>query len=90
MIEKDNSSYYSFSRQDGECSRMAKVRRNLDEEVLHKQLVLPSSLGKGNICKTSLEKYVHSREGMKTFPTGKWSMYPCVSCTTSNHNIEKC
>jgi hypothetical protein len=38
---------------------------------------------------------VHSKEGMKTFPTSKigmnlWSKYPCASCGTSNHNMEKC
>jgi hypothetical protein len=53
IIEEDNSSYYSSSRQDGEFSRMDEVRRNSDEEVLHKKLVLPSIPGKGNRCKTS-------------------------------------
>jgi hypothetical protein len=91
MLEKDNSSYYSFSHQDGECSRMAKARKNSNEEVLHKQLVLPSSPEKGNMCKTSPNKYVHATgERMKTFPIGKWSMYTCASCGISNHGVEKC
>jgi hypothetical protein len=40
MIEKDDSSYYSFSHQDGECSRIVEARRTSDEEVLHKQVSL--------------------------------------------------
>jgi hypothetical protein len=56
MIEKDDSSYYSFPHQDGECSRMVEARRTSDEEVLHKKLVLPSSPEKGNMCKTSPER----------------------------------
>jgi hypothetical protein len=55
--------------QDGECLKMVEEKRTSDEEVLHKQLVLPSSPEKGNMCKTSPEKYVHSKEGMKMFPT---------------------
>jgi len=31
MIKKDDSSYYSFSHQDGECSRMDKENRTSDE-----------------------------------------------------------
>jgi hypothetical protein len=85
MIKKDDSSYYFFSCQDGECSRIVEARRTSDEEVLHKQLALPSSSEKGNMCKESPEKYVHAKgERMKTFPTSKWSMYPCASCGTSN------
>jgi hypothetical protein len=53
MIEKDDSSYSSSPRKYGEFSMMAEVRRNSDEEVLHKKLVLPSIPGKGNRCKTS-------------------------------------
>jgi hypothetical protein len=95
MIEKDDSSYSYFSLQDGECSRMSKARRTSYDEVLHKKLDLPSIPGKGNRCKTSPERDVHSKEGMKTFPTSKidkdiWSMYPCASYGTSNHNMEKC
>jgi hypothetical protein len=73
MIEKDDSSYYSFSRQDGECSRIDEARRTLDEEVLHKKLGLPSSLEKGNKCKTSPKKYVHNKGEMKTFSTNNTS-----------------
>jgi hypothetical protein len=74
---------------------MDKVRRTLDEEVLHSHLVLPSIPGKGNKYKTSLERDVHSKEGVKTFPTSKiginvWSKYPCASCGTGNHNMVKC
>jgi hypothetical protein len=91
MIEKDDSSYYSFSHQDGECSRVVEAKRTSDEEVLHKQLALPSSPEKGNMCKASPEKDVHARgEGMKTFPTGEWSSYPCASYGTRNHDVEKC
>jgi hypothetical protein len=95
MMEKDDSSYYSFSRQDGEFSKMVEAMKTSDEEVLHKQLVLPSSPGKGNICKTSLERDVHSKEGVKTFPNSKmdkniWCMYPCASCGNSNHNMDTC
>jgi hypothetical protein len=93
IIEKDDSSYSSFPRQDGECSRMTEVRGTSDEEVLHKQLVLPSILGKGSICKTSPGRDGHSEGRVKTFPTGKigiWSTYPCASCGTSNHNMVKC
>jgi hypothetical protein len=36
IIEKDDSSYSSFPRQDGECSRMTEVRETSNEEVLHK------------------------------------------------------
>jgi hypothetical protein len=73
---------------------MVEVGRNLNEEVLHEKLVLPSSLGKGNRCKTYLGRDVHSKEGMKKFPTSKtgmnlWSTYPCASCGTSNHSMEK-
>jgi hypothetical protein len=75
MIEKDDSSYYYFSHQDGECSRMVEARRTSDDEVLHKKLELPSNLGKGNIYKTYPERDVHSKEGMKTFPTGKIDKY---------------
>jgi hypothetical protein len=45
------------------------------------------------MCKTSPEKDVHAKGEMKTFSTdktGKWSMYPCASCGTSNHDMEKC
>jgi hypothetical protein len=42
------------------------------------------------MCKTSPDKYVHSKEGMKMFPIGKWSMYPCALCGTSNHDMKKC
>jgi hypothetical protein len=31
MIEKDDSSYYSFSHQDGEFSRTTEARRTSDE-----------------------------------------------------------
>ena len=92
MIKKDDSLYYSSPRQNGEFSRMDEVRRNSDEEVLYKQSILPSSPGKGNLCKTSPGRDVHSKEGMKTFPTGKnfiWSTYPCASHGNSNHNMEK-
>jgi len=42
------------------------------------------------MCKASSGKDVHAkREGMKTFPTGEWSSYPCASCGTSNHDVEK-
>jgi hypothetical protein len=34
MMEKDDSSYYSFSRQYGECLRTVEARRTSDEEVL--------------------------------------------------------
>jgi hypothetical protein len=27
---------------------------------------------------------------MKTFPIGKWSMYPCASYPASNHDVDKC
>jgi hypothetical protein len=87
MIEKDDSSYYSFSCQDGECLRTVEVKKTSDDEVLHKKLYLPSSLEKRNTCKTSLEKDVHSKEGMNMFPTGKWPMYPCASCGNSNHDM---
>jgi hypothetical protein len=71
------------------------VGRTSNEEVLHKKLVLPSIPGKGNKCKTSPGRDVHSKEGMKTFPTSKtgmnlWSMYPCASYGTSNHSMVKC
>jgi hypothetical protein len=38
---------------------------------------------------------VHSKEGVKTFPTGNicinvWSTYPCASYGASNHNMVKC
>jgi hypothetical protein len=74
---------------------MVEARRNFDNEVLHKNLDLPSNPGKGNICNTSPERDAHSKEGMKTFHTGKiendiWYMYPCVSYGTNNHNMEKC
>jgi hypothetical protein len=93
IIEKDDSSYSSFPRQDGECSRMTEVREISNEEVIHKQLVLPSILGKGSICKTSPGRDGHFEGRVKTFPTGKigiWSTYPCVACGTSNHNMVKC
>jgi hypothetical protein len=91
MIEKEDSSYYSSSHQDGECSRVAEAKRTSDEEVLHKKLALPSSPEKSNMCKASSGKDVHATgEGMKTFPTGEWSSYPCASCGTSNHDVEKC
>jgi hypothetical protein len=56
------------TRQYGECSRMVELRRNSDEEVLHKQLVFPSNPWKGNICKRYFEKYVHSKEAINFFP----------------------
>jgi hypothetical protein len=98
VTEEDNSSYSSSPRQDGECSRMVEVRRTSNEEVLHKQLVLPeqpSIPGKGIKCKTSPGRDEHSKEGMKTFPTSKtgmnlWSTYPCVLYGTNNHNMVKC
>jgi hypothetical protein len=93
MIEKYDSSHSSSPRQARECSRMVEVRRTSYEEVLHKQLVLPSNPGKGNICKTSPGRYVHFEEGVKTFPTGKigvWCTHPYASCGTSNHNMVKC
>jgi hypothetical protein len=87
MIEKEDSSY---SHQDGECSRVAEAKRTSDEEVLHKKLALPSSPEKSNMCKSSPGKDVHATgEGMKTFPTGEWSSYPCASCGTRNHDVEK-
>jgi hypothetical protein len=82
MIEKYDSSYSSSPCQDGECSRMNGVRRTSDEEVLHKNFFLPSNLGKGNLCKTSPGRDVHSKEGVKTFSTSKigiWSTHPCAS-----------
>jgi hypothetical protein len=43
------------------------------------------------MCKESLGKDVHSTgEGINTFPTYEWSSYPCASCGTSNHDVEKC
>ena len=69
MIEKNDSSYYSLSHQYGECSKTTEARRTSEEEVLHKQSGLPSGLRKGNMCKTSSEKYVHSKGEMKKFPT---------------------
>jgi hypothetical protein len=95
VTEEDDSSYSSSPRQDGEFSRMDEVRRNSNEEVLHKQLVLPSIPGKGIKCKASPGRDEHSNEGMKTFPTSKtgmnlWSMYPCVFCGTNNHCMVKC
>jgi hypothetical protein len=90
MIKKDDSSYYLFFRQYREFSRMTEERKNSYEEVLHKQSVLPSSPEKGNRSKRSPEKDAHSQEGMNKFPTGKWSTYPCDSCGTSNHDMEKC
>ena len=42
------------------------------------------------MCKAYLGKYLHAtREGMKTFPTGEWSSYPCASCETRKHDVEK-
>jgi len=95
VTEEDNSSYSSSPCQDGECSRMIEVRRNSNEKVLHKKLVLPSIPGKVNKFHISSGRYVHSREGMKTFPTSKngmnlWSTYPCDSFRNSNHNMVKC
>jgi len=102
MIKKDDSSYSCSPHQYGEFSRKTEVRRNSHEEVLHKKLVSPSNPRNGNLCKTCLGRDVHSKEGikkfttrMKKFPTGKidmnvWSMYPCASCGTSNHNMVKC
>jgi hypothetical protein len=69
---------------------MAEARRTSYEEVLHKQLFLPSILEKGNISKTYLEKHVHSKEGMNMFPTSKWFMHTCASRGTSNHDMAKC
>jgi len=43
MIKKYYSSFYSFSHQDGEWSRVAEENKTSDEESLHKQLSLPSS-----------------------------------------------
>jgi hypothetical protein len=41
--------------------------------------------------KSSPGKDVHATgEGMKNFPTGEWSSYPCASCSTRNHDAEKC
>ena len=69
------------------------MRETSNEEVLHKQLVLPSILGKGSICKTSPGRDGHFEGRVKTFPTGKigiWSTYPCDTCGMSNHNMVKC
>jgi len=90
MIEKDDSSYYYFSLQYGELSRIDKVRRNLTAEVLHPQLSLHSSRENGNKFKKSIEEDVHdTREGMKTFPSSKWSRYPCPSYGTSKNDVDK-
>ena len=87
MIEKQDSSY---SHQDGECSRVVEAKGTSYEENLHKQLALPYSLEMSNIFKSSLGKDVHATgEGMNTFPTGEWSSYPCASCGTNNHDVDK-
>jgi hypothetical protein len=88
IIQKEDSSHYSYSHQDGECSRLAEEKRTSDEEVLQNKLALPSSLEKSNMCKASLGKGVHvAGEGMKNFPTGEWCSYPSGSCGTSNHDV---
>jgi len=91
MIEKEDSSHYSYSHQDEEWLRVAEAKRILDEEVLHKKLALPSSPEKGNMFKAYLRKNVHATgKGIKTLPTGEWSSYPCDSYGTRNHDEEKC
>jgi len=43
------------------------------------------------MCKASPEEDVHAKgDGMKNFPTGKWSSYLCASHGTRNHDVEKC
>jgi hypothetical protein len=59
MIKKDDSSYYCFSRQYGECSEKTEEKRTSDEEVLNKKLGLPSIPRKGIRSETSPGKYVH-------------------------------
>jgi len=42
------------------------------------------------MCKSSPGKDVHAtREGMKTFPNGEWSSYPCASHGTRNHDVKE-
>jgi len=47
IVTEGGDSSYSYSpRQYGECSRIVEVRRTSNEEIIHKQLVLPFVPGK--------------------------------------------